>query len=204
MVLRVTKPELPRPFRVKWVWFVGIGGTLFCGLMLASLFMTGGTWYRIVGWTRHRRSSSTSATATAQRAATLTLRGRMNRCDRESASRSRLEADRLRACSCSPAAGSCSCGSKPGSRDAATVLVHERAGSVLLLSISSSARTTRWRPVEPVPAVRRALQPVSRLQRQRPRRALLVQLLAQLDRLATRLRTRMLSISTATENAIAK
>ena len=37
MVLRVTKPELPRPFRVKWVWFVGIGGTVFCGLMLASL-----------------------------------------------------------------------------------------------------------------------------------------------------------------------
>jgi APA family basic amino acid/polyamine antiporter len=36
---------------VKWVWFVGIGGTVFCGLMLASLFMTGGTWYRIVGWT---------------------------------------------------------------------------------------------------------------------------------------------------------
>jgi APA family basic amino acid/polyamine antiporter len=51
MVLRVTKPELPRPFRVKWVWFVGIGGTVFCGLMLASLFMTGGTWYRIVLWT---------------------------------------------------------------------------------------------------------------------------------------------------------
>ena len=51
MVLRVTKPELPRPFRVKGVWFVGIGGTLFCGLMLGSLFMTGGTWYRIVGWT---------------------------------------------------------------------------------------------------------------------------------------------------------
>jgi basic amino acid/polyamine antiporter, APA family len=51
MVLRVTKPDLPRPFRVKWVWFVGIGGTVFCGLMLGSLFMTGGTWYRIVGWT---------------------------------------------------------------------------------------------------------------------------------------------------------
>ena len=33
------------------VWFVGLGGMLFCGLMLASLFMTGGTWYRIVGWT---------------------------------------------------------------------------------------------------------------------------------------------------------
>jgi APA family basic amino acid/polyamine antiporter len=51
MVLRVTKPDVPRPFRVKGVWFVGIGGTLFCGLMLGSLFMTGGTWYRIVGWT---------------------------------------------------------------------------------------------------------------------------------------------------------
>jgi APA family basic amino acid/polyamine antiporter len=51
MVLRVTKPDLPRPFRVKWVWFVGIGGTVFCGLMLLSLFMTGGTWYRIVLWT---------------------------------------------------------------------------------------------------------------------------------------------------------
>ena len=51
MVLRVTKPDLPRPFRVKGVWFVGIMGTLFCGLMLASLFMTGGTWYRIIGWT---------------------------------------------------------------------------------------------------------------------------------------------------------
>ena len=51
MVLRVTKPELPRPFRVKGVWFVGIGGTIFCGAMLLSLFMTGGTWYRIVLWT---------------------------------------------------------------------------------------------------------------------------------------------------------
>ena len=51
MVLRVTKPELPRPFRVKAVWLVGGLGTLFCGLMLLSLFATGGTWYRIVGWT---------------------------------------------------------------------------------------------------------------------------------------------------------
>jgi APA family basic amino acid/polyamine antiporter len=51
MVLRVTKPDLPRPFKVKGVWFVGMLGTLFCGLMLISLFLTGGTWYRIVGWT---------------------------------------------------------------------------------------------------------------------------------------------------------
>jgi basic amino acid/polyamine antiporter, APA family len=51
MVLRVTKPGLPRPFKVKGVWLVGGLGTLFCGLMLISLFLTGGTWYRIVGWT---------------------------------------------------------------------------------------------------------------------------------------------------------
>jgi APA family basic amino acid/polyamine antiporter len=51
MVLRVTRPDLPRPFKVKGVWFVGIGGTVFCGIMLASLFATGGTWYRIVLWT---------------------------------------------------------------------------------------------------------------------------------------------------------
>src|SRR4029079_17646336 len=51
MVLRVTKPELPRPFKVKGVWLVGGLGTLFCGLMLVSLFMTGGTFIRIVGWT---------------------------------------------------------------------------------------------------------------------------------------------------------
>jgi APA family basic amino acid/polyamine antiporter len=51
MVLRVTRPDLARPFRVRWVWAVGILGTAFCGLMLLSLFMTGGTLYRIVGWT---------------------------------------------------------------------------------------------------------------------------------------------------------
>jgi basic amino acid/polyamine antiporter, APA family len=51
MVLRVTRPDIPRPFRVRWVWFVGIAGFIFCGAMLISLFLTGGTWYRIVGWT---------------------------------------------------------------------------------------------------------------------------------------------------------
>ncbi|HKE93409.1 MAG TPA: hypothetical protein VKB34_03815, partial [Povalibacter sp.] len=49
--LRVTKPDLPRPFKLRWPFAVGIGGLLFCGAMLLSLFMTGGTWYRIVGWT---------------------------------------------------------------------------------------------------------------------------------------------------------
>jgi APA family basic amino acid/polyamine antiporter len=51
MVLRVTKPDLPRPFRLRWPFLVGMGGLLFCGAMLVSLFLTGGTWYRILGWT---------------------------------------------------------------------------------------------------------------------------------------------------------
>ena len=51
LVLRATRPDLPRPFRVRYPWVVGILGALFCGAMLVSLFMTGGTLYRIVGWT---------------------------------------------------------------------------------------------------------------------------------------------------------
>jgi APA family basic amino acid/polyamine antiporter len=51
MVLRGTKPDLPRPFKVKGVYVIGGLGTLFCGLMLVSLFLTGGTLIRIVGWT---------------------------------------------------------------------------------------------------------------------------------------------------------
>jgi APA family basic amino acid/polyamine antiporter len=51
MILRVTKPDLPRPFRLPGVWFIGFGGVLFCGIMLISLFWTGGTLSRIVIWT---------------------------------------------------------------------------------------------------------------------------------------------------------
>jgi APA family basic amino acid/polyamine antiporter len=51
MVLRVTKPDLPRPFRMRWPWLCGIGGVLFCGAMLFSLFFEGGTLVRIIGWT---------------------------------------------------------------------------------------------------------------------------------------------------------
>jgi basic amino acid/polyamine antiporter, APA family len=51
MILRVTRPDLPRPFRLPAVWFIGIGGVLFCGTMLISLFWTGGTLSRIVIWT---------------------------------------------------------------------------------------------------------------------------------------------------------
>jgi APA family basic amino acid/polyamine antiporter len=51
MVLRVTKPELPRPFRLAHPFLIGGGGVLFCGLMLLSLFWTGGTLSRIIVWT---------------------------------------------------------------------------------------------------------------------------------------------------------
>jgi basic amino acid/polyamine antiporter, APA family len=51
MVLRVTRPDLPRPFRLPAVWLIGIGGVAFCGLMLFGLFRTGGTLSRIVVWT---------------------------------------------------------------------------------------------------------------------------------------------------------
>ena len=51
MVLRVTKPDLPRPFRLPSPFLIGSGGVLFCGAMLVSLFWTGGTLSRIVIWT---------------------------------------------------------------------------------------------------------------------------------------------------------
>jgi basic amino acid/polyamine antiporter, APA family len=49
LVLRVTKPELPRPFRVPWPWFTCIGGVVFCGAM--ALGLPGDTWLRLAIWT---------------------------------------------------------------------------------------------------------------------------------------------------------
>ena len=49
LVLRYTRPDLPRPFRVKGIWFVAIMGVLFCGVMAATLDKL--TWVRLVGWT---------------------------------------------------------------------------------------------------------------------------------------------------------
>ncbi len=37
VVLRYTRPELPRPFRVKGVWPVAILGVVFCGAMVAGI-----------------------------------------------------------------------------------------------------------------------------------------------------------------------
>jgi basic amino acid/polyamine antiporter, APA family len=49
LVLRKTRPELPRPFRLPWPTFTAIGGFIFCGAMAVSL--PGGTWWRLAIWT---------------------------------------------------------------------------------------------------------------------------------------------------------
>jgi APA family basic amino acid/polyamine antiporter len=48
LVLRYTRPDLKRPFRVKWIWFVSGMGVLFCAAMAASL--PSGTWLRLILW----------------------------------------------------------------------------------------------------------------------------------------------------------
>ena len=48
LVLRYTRPDLKRPFRVRWIWFVSAMGVLFCAAMAASL--PSGTWLRLVLW----------------------------------------------------------------------------------------------------------------------------------------------------------
>jgi basic amino acid/polyamine antiporter, APA family len=49
LVLRYTRPDLPRPFKVKGIWFVAIMGVVFCGVMAATLDKL--TWVRLVAWT---------------------------------------------------------------------------------------------------------------------------------------------------------
>ena len=49
LVLRQTRPELHRPFRVPAVWPVAIGGILICLVMVA--FLPLGTWVRLIVWT---------------------------------------------------------------------------------------------------------------------------------------------------------
>jgi basic amino acid/polyamine antiporter, APA family len=48
LVLRYTRPDLKRPFRVKGIWFVSVMGVLFCAGMAASL--PPATWIRLVIW----------------------------------------------------------------------------------------------------------------------------------------------------------
>jgi basic amino acid/polyamine antiporter, APA family len=48
LVLRHTRPELKRPFRVKWVWFMAPMGVIFCSLMAYTL--PNATWVRLLVW----------------------------------------------------------------------------------------------------------------------------------------------------------
>jgi APA family basic amino acid/polyamine antiporter len=49
MMLRVSAPHAPRPFRTPLVWFTAPAGVASCGLMMVSL--SGATWIRLVLWT---------------------------------------------------------------------------------------------------------------------------------------------------------
>src|ERR1700677_824018 len=48
LVLRYTRPDLPRPFRIKGVWAVSALGVIFCASMAYSL--PNETWWRLVVW----------------------------------------------------------------------------------------------------------------------------------------------------------
>jgi APA family basic amino acid/polyamine antiporter len=48
LVLRYTRPDLPRPFRVPMPWFTCLAGVGFCALMAVSLGL--GTWLRLIVW----------------------------------------------------------------------------------------------------------------------------------------------------------
>jgi len=49
LVLRYTRPDLHRPFRVPRPWFVCVAGAVVCGGMMLSLPRD--TWWRLVIWT---------------------------------------------------------------------------------------------------------------------------------------------------------
>src|SRR5450432_1615199 len=49
LVLRKTRPDLPRPFRAPAAWFTCSAGALVCGGMMLSLGAA--TWIRLVLWT---------------------------------------------------------------------------------------------------------------------------------------------------------
>jgi APA family basic amino acid/polyamine antiporter len=49
LVLRYTRPDLKRPFRVRAPWIVCVGGALICSAMMAALPQD--TWLRLLVWT---------------------------------------------------------------------------------------------------------------------------------------------------------
>jgi len=49
LILRRTRPDVPRPFRVPWAPFTCILGAVVCGGMMR--FLSHGTWWRLLFWT---------------------------------------------------------------------------------------------------------------------------------------------------------
>jgi APA family basic amino acid/polyamine antiporter len=49
LVMRVTRPDVPRPFRVPWAPFTCVLGALVCAGM--TYFLSNATWIRLVVWT---------------------------------------------------------------------------------------------------------------------------------------------------------
>jgi APA family basic amino acid/polyamine antiporter len=49
LVLRRTRPNVPRPFRVPWAPFTCVLGAVYCATM--TYFLSNGTWLRLVIWT---------------------------------------------------------------------------------------------------------------------------------------------------------
>ncbi|MDE2262865.1 MAG: amino acid permease [Gammaproteobacteria bacterium] len=49
LVLRYTRPDLPRPFKAPWPWFTCIAGAVICFGMMAFLPLS--TWVRLAVWT---------------------------------------------------------------------------------------------------------------------------------------------------------
>jgi APA family basic amino acid/polyamine antiporter len=48
LLLRYTRPDIPRPFRVPAPWFTCLAGVAFCSAMAFSLGI--GTWIRLLVW----------------------------------------------------------------------------------------------------------------------------------------------------------
>src|SRR5215472_17326646 len=49
LVLRYTRPDLPRPFKAPWPWFTCIAGAVVCFAMMVGLGTA--TWMRLIIWT---------------------------------------------------------------------------------------------------------------------------------------------------------
>jgi APA family basic amino acid/polyamine antiporter len=49
LVMRRTRPDVPRPFRVPWAPFTCVLGAVYCAAM--TYFLSNGTWVRLVVWT---------------------------------------------------------------------------------------------------------------------------------------------------------